>query len=179
MKIVVAGIGQSLRGDDGAGLDAVRLWRDSFPATANRREIHVETEECPGLRLLDLLDGATSALLVDAVRTGAPPGTVHVAEEPDAVAFAPGSTSAHGWGVAETLAVGRSLAGPALPRTILLVGIEVEDLSPGAGLSRGVREALPAAARTIQEQVERLLEPIAPLPRRAIPRRPPASRPVS
>ncbi len=34
MKIAVIGIGQSLRGDDAAGLEAVRQWQEKYPKTA-------------------------------------------------------------------------------------------------------------------------------------------------
>ncbi|MCK7527480.1 MAG: hypothetical protein MZV64_62685 [Ignavibacteriales bacterium] len=55
-KVAVIGIGQSLRGDDAAGLEAVRQWREKFPETASRLEVQVEAGELPGLALLDVLN---------------------------------------------------------------------------------------------------------------------------
>ncbi len=56
MKIAVIGIGQSMRGDDAAGLDAIRQWKVEYPETATRPDIRVETSELPGLDLIDRLE---------------------------------------------------------------------------------------------------------------------------
>jgi hypothetical protein len=50
MNILVLGIGQSLRGDDAAGLEAVCLWQQTHPLTAQK--VQVEFTELPGLGLL-------------------------------------------------------------------------------------------------------------------------------
>ena len=74
-KIIVIGIGQSLRGDDAVGPKAVRQWQESFPETASRPEVRVETLELPGLDLLTYLDGMDDAVLVDAIQCSALVGT--------------------------------------------------------------------------------------------------------
>jgi hydrogenase maturation protease len=153
--ILVLGIGQSLRGDDAAGLDAVRLWQETYPGTAT--QVQVGLSELPGLGLLDLLHDVDAAILVDAVKSSAAPGTIHRLEQQDLDAFAAGSGSAHGWGVAETLKLGRSLD-PALAETrIILVGIEVGSVEMGAGLSPQVQSALPMAAEMIEHEIQALL----------------------
>ncbi len=158
MDIVVIGIGQSLRGDDGAGLAAVRRWQEAFPATARR--VRVETAELPGLGLLDLLAGARAAVLVDAVRADSlAPGAVLRLDPEEAAAFAPGAGSAHGWGAAETLALGRALDPSLAACRIRLIGVVGADFATGAGLSPQVRAALEAAAAAIEEEVGRLLSP--------------------
>ncbi|MFH1908114.1 MAG: hydrogenase maturation protease, partial [Chloroflexota bacterium] len=103
MKIIVIGTGQSLRGDDDAGLEAVRQWQATFPQTVSRREIRVETVELIGLGLLDLLVEVEAAILVDAVHSSAPPGALHRLGPHEVSAFTLDAQSAHGWGVAETL----------------------------------------------------------------------------
>ncbi len=87
--IVVIGIGQTLRGDDGAGIRAVQRWQAAYPATASHPQLRVELEELPGLSLLDRLSGADAAILVDAVRSGAPPGCLYRLELSDLDAFRP------------------------------------------------------------------------------------------
>ncbi len=54
-----------LRGDDAAGLEAVKLWQAQFPQSAGR--VKIDTIELPGLRLLDFLEGMDAAILVDAI----------------------------------------------------------------------------------------------------------------
>lgn len=154
MEIIVIGIGQSLRGDDGAGLAVVQHWQALYPVQADANQVRVELAELPGLSLLDLLAGCQAALIVDAVRSGATPGTLQVLEENQLAAFLPESGSAHAWGIAETLALGRRQQPESLPYRLLLLGIEAGSLELGTGLSPQVIEALPAAAHKIQEILE-------------------------
>ncbi len=157
-RVAVIGIGQSMRGDDAAGLEAVRAWRTAFPATAANPDLTIENAEMPGLGLLDLLEGNQAAIIVDAVQSGSGPGTIHEATPDTLEAFAADSKSAHGWGAAETLRLGRKLD-PSLEQIeVLVIGIEAEQFSIGNGLSPAVREALPHASAVIQQTVERLLE---------------------
>lgn len=151
--ILLVGIGQSLRGDDAAGLEAVRLWQETY--LAYNPAVQVEFCELPGLGLLDLLAGAATAILVDAVASGAAPGTIHRLDREQLAAFVQGSNSAHGWGVAETLALGSQLDPQVLPGKIILIGIEARQMELGAGLSGEVKNALAEAARVIQDEIEK------------------------
>ncbi len=155
MNILVLGLGQSLRGDDAAGLETVRQWQVKYPQTAGR--VQVETRELPGLVLLDLLEGVEAAILVDAVHTPAPAGTLIRLGPDDLAAFTPGSGSAHGWGVAETLQLGRSLYPWLAAVRVTLLGIVGEQFVPGAGLSPQVQEALAEAVERIEVEVRSLL----------------------
>jgi hydrogenase maturation protease len=151
--IKVIGIGQSLRGDDAAGLAAVQLWRQRYPATAERPDVQVELSELPGIGLLSLLEGSRVAILVDAIRSDAKPGTIHILSEDQLDTFQPEAGSAHGWGVAETLSLGRKLRLTSLPRKLVLIGIEAGQLNMGESLSSEVEAALPEVARQIEQLV--------------------------
>ena len=147
--IAILGIGQSLRGDDAAGQRAVVQWQRLYPASAIALNVRVELLELPGLALLDYLEGAHRVLLVDAVRSGAAPGSLHLLSEADLAAFGADSGSAHGWGVAETLALGRKLHPEKMPARVDILGIEAGDVSLGEALSAGVQAALDQAAAMI------------------------------
>jgi hydrogenase maturation protease len=149
--IKIIGIGQSLRGDDAAGLAAVRLWQETYQVM--RPNVHVEFAELPGIGLLSLLEGASVAILVDAVHSGSRAGIVHVLTENQLETFTDGAGSAHGWGVAETLSLGRKLMPSALPEQLILIGIEAGQLDLGEALSLEVESALPEAARLIEHYV--------------------------
>lgn len=155
-RVAVIGIGQSLRGDDAAGLEAVRQWRERFPETANRLEVRVEAGGLPGLALLDLLSDAQSAILVDAVQSPHPPGTIYRLDEEELAAFTSDAKSAHGWGVAETLKLGSQLMNNR-PR-IRVVGITTKELEVGAEMSDAVRDAIPKVCEAIEEEVKALLK---------------------
>jgi hydrogenase maturation protease len=152
--VKIIGIGQSLRGDDAAGLKAVNLWHENYQAKLNRPSVKVVQANIPGLGLLGLLESSRAAILVDAVHSGAEPGTIHQVIEAQLSSFGGGSGTAHGWGVAETLALGRQLKLSAMPARLILIGIEVGQLDLGESLSPEVESALPEAARVIEQAVQ-------------------------
>lgn len=155
-QVVVCGLGQTLRGDDAAGLIVVRRWQAQYPQTARHPRVTVHLLELPGFALLGMLEGAESALLVDVAVSGAPPGTLHWVQPDRLEAFAAGSTSAHGWGVAETLRLARALRRP-LPSRLDVLAIEAADFNLGAALSPEVEAVLPDAVEAVEAWVRRCL----------------------
>src|SRR3990172_10887228 len=137
-KLVVMGVGQELRGDDAVGIEIVRRWELEYPEKANLPDIQVEIAGLAGLDLLNLMEGMQAAILVDAVQSGAAPGSLHELGTEELASFEAGAGSAHGWGVAETLAMAEAV-GNALPGKLLLLAVEAEDMSLGAGLSPAVQ----------------------------------------
>jgi hydrogenase maturation protease len=154
--IKIIGIGQSLRGDDAAGLAAVRFWQDRYQANIERPYLQVELAELPGIGLLNLLEGTSIAILVDAVHSNSKPGMIHLLSNDQLEAFTGGAGSAHGWGVAETLSLGEKLMPSSMPEKIILIGIEAGNLSLGESLSPGVELALPEVARLIEQHATRV-----------------------
>jgi hydrogenase maturation protease len=157
MKIVLIGLGQSMRGDDAAGLEAVRRWRQTYRETASRPQILVEASGLPGLNLLDLLTGVDAAILVDAVHSRARVGTIHRLEPCELSAFSWGAQSAHGWGIAETLALADELKLPAMAVKIRIIGIEAGKMEMGARLSGQVQNAIPSVCAAIEQELQQLL----------------------
>jgi hydrogenase maturation protease len=155
--IKIIGIGQSLRGDDAAGLSAVRLWIETFHAESLPRGVQVELAELPGIGLLNILEGARLAILVDAVRSGGRAGTIHLLNQDQLESFNGGSGSAHGWGVAETISLGRQLLPSNLPTELILIGIEAGQLNLGDKLSPDVASSLPEVARMIEQYISAAL----------------------
>jgi len=157
MNITVIGIGQWLRGDDESGLAAVRLWEKTYPATARNPKIRIELAESPGISLLNLLENTDAAIMVDAILSGAQPGKLVTLRDADLAAYLDGSRSAHGWGVAETLSLGRKIRAEDMPGTIIIIGIEAAQVKLGEGFSPDVAAALEAAACLIQETILSLI----------------------
>lgn len=134
-RVVVIGVGNDLRGDDGAGLAAARLVRAASPAG-------VEVVESAGdpAAIVEGWDGALLAIVLDAARGGAPPGTLARVDRVPA-GRAPGSS--HGLGLADAWALGEALG--RLPRrlaVLAVVGAAFELGTPvSAPVAAGVREA--------------------------------------
>ena len=88
-------------------------------------------------------EGRDRVVLIDAMRSGSPPGTVRRFDAgrgdlPDG-AFA---CSSHLYGPAEAVALARSLG--RLPESLVVYGVEGADFTLGAGLSPEVASALDA-----------------------------------
>jgi hydrogenase maturation protease len=139
--MLVIGVGNAYRGDDGVGPAVLALLRE---------------EELPGVRLLEcdgdcsaLLDawrGVGAVVLVDAVSSGAPPGTIYRFDAlaralPREVSF----QSTHAFGVAEALALGRTLG--QLPAKLIIYAIEGKTFTTGVGLSPEVELAVREVAQ--------------------------------
>jgi hydrogenase maturation protease len=94
-----------------------------------------------GERLLDLLDGKGSLLLIDALAGAAEPGVMHRFAWPDPRLDILQLGSTHGLRPAETLQLAAVLG--VLPRKVVIIGIQVTTCKTGAGLSAAVAAAIP------------------------------------
>jgi hydrogenase maturation protease len=155
-RLLVVGVGNRYRGDDGAGLAAAaRL------AKVAGTSVVLLDNAGDGTVLLDIWQHADAVILIDAVRSGAPAGTVRrlrvlAADSPEDLAAALGSArglggSTHGVGVAEAVALGRTLN--RLPRRLVVIGIEGACFRTGIDLSHEVERALDEAVRLGLEEV--------------------------
>lgn len=152
--LIVIGIGQDLRGDDAVGVLIVRKWAAEFSKLASPW-IKVDTIPLPGLNLLDQIRGFQTAILVDAVLggPGVEPGKIFVLTPDDLTDFTRGTGSAHGWGVAESLKLGRTLKQEGLPENIFILGIGGKQVDVGAGLSPEVVAVIPEAVQMVEKLI--------------------------
>ena len=117
----ILGIGSPFAGDDLGWLLAEALERAGLPRHFPAGMVHITLCDRPGSLVLPAMRGARLAILLDAMRSGAPPGTLRrmdMLELDDSA----GLLSSHGFGVAEALALGRALE--ELPPRVLIYGIE-------------------------------------------------------
>jgi hydrogenase maturation protease len=146
MKILIIGLGNPLVTDDSVGLRVVRQLQ---PLLAGRTDVEVSEDYWGGLRLMERMIGFDGAIVIDAIQTGAAPGTIHWLT-PDGIATQR-SASAHDVNLATALEFGRQ-AGAALPQNsrIRLVGIEAEDiLTFGERCTPLVEAAIPLATEAV------------------------------
>jgi hydrogenase maturation protease len=147
-RIIVVGIGNPDRGDDGAGRAVTQYLRGRLPA-------HVEVAELDGevTSLLPLLGGATAAFLIDACVSDAEPGTVRrfdVAKLPlPKTGF---GVSTHGLGLAEAIELARALG--QLPPLCVVYTIEAVSVEQGHPLSRPVTAAIDIVGEKVQVEIQ-------------------------
>ena len=110
--------------------------------------MNVRELEGEPVSIVDALDDADEAFLVDAVRSGSAPGTVHridVSAGPvPATLFA---ASTHTLGVGEAIELARALG--RLPTRVILYGIEAESIEAGDELTPSVATAVGAVTEEV------------------------------
>jgi hydrogenase maturation protease len=154
-SIVVIGVGNEYRSDDGAGIAVARQLRMLFPIGVTILE-----ESGEGGTLIEAWKGATWVMLVDAVRSGATPGTIRRLDArvaPVPIGFFHYST--HAFSVAEAVELARSL--DQLPAHLILYGIEGENFSAGVELSSAVEQAVDAVVERAAVEVRAAILPKA------------------
>jgi hydrogenase maturation protease len=133
---LVIGVGNEWRRDDAAGLAVARRLRERLPET-----VSVVEHEGEPVDLVEALSGAREAVVIDAVRSGSAPGTVHrldARRERLPAELFRGST--HAFGLAEAIELTRALE--RLPGRLLVYGIEGDSFAAGQGLSQPVELAV-------------------------------------
>jgi hydrogenase maturation protease len=149
-RVVVVGLGNEHRGDDGAGKVALRRIRPRLPEG-------VEAWEAPAdpAGLLEIWDGAERAYVIDATRSGSPPGVILRWEGADELGLPRfGTTSTHGLSLAEAIGLGVALG--RRPGCWVVFGIEAGALGPATSLTEPVE-------RAADEVVERILKELGSL----------------
>jgi hydrogenase maturation protease len=151
--VLVLGLGNILLGDDGVGptlaQEVGHLYKD------------VHTVECvdggtQGMALLGYLAGREALVILDAFANGCGPGTVSVLEGNEVMGVrGPRATTAHEGNAGELLAAAALVN--ALPKRVVLVGIEPKDIYTTMGLSEPVRKALPPALVRTCAVIERII----------------------
>jgi hydrogenase maturation protease len=133
---LVIGVGNPLRGDDGAGRTVARLLAERAVPGLVVRESSGEATS-----LMDAWTGFGDVVLVDACRGAGPPGSVHVfrADEVDRVASLRHASS-HSLGVAAAIGLARALG--TIPGRLVVYAIEARDTAEGARLSPQVEDAV-------------------------------------
>ncbi len=145
--MVVIGIGNEFRRDDGIGPAVVARLRGQAPAAV---ELLVSDGEPAGL--IEAWSGSDLAVVVDAVQADpAVPGRLHRLVLDGIAGPEPQQVSSHGLSLGD--AVGLALALGRLPGRLIVHAVEAADLGTGPGLSAPVAAAAAALAAAVLADV--------------------------
>ncbi|HUB88990.1 MAG TPA: hydrogenase maturation protease [Dyella sp.] len=147
--MAIIGIG-SPAGDDQAGWCVAHALQRSAWLDRPSCQVSVVALDRPGTGLIRYLQGADAAVLIDAMHSGREPGTVQRVDDP-ALLEKDTLASSHGLGVASALQLAGALG--MLPKTLVLYGIEIGDVSFDAAPSAAVSHAAVSLAATIEAEV--------------------------
>jgi hydrogenase maturation protease len=146
--VVVLGLGNLLRRDEGLGIRALWRLRDEHQLAP---EVQLVDGGTLGLELLSYLEGADRVLVLDAALTDEPPGTLLRLRGDEVPAFFGMHSSPHEVGLPDLLAVTR-LRGTA-PADLVLLGMQPDTIELGWELSETVEARLDTLVAAAVEEL--------------------------
>ncbi|MBV8337823.1 MAG: hydrogenase maturation protease [Alphaproteobacteria bacterium] len=153
--LLLLGLGNVLLGDDGLGAVALARLESGYLIPAG---VRLEDGGTLGLGLLGLLAEAEHVILVDAVRTDSPPGTLVRLDGDDVIPAVRDCLSPHQVGVAELLDAARLIG--CYPATVTLIGLVPASIDLGLMRSTAVAASLDKLVEAIVREVAALGYPM-------------------
>lgn len=160
--LTVIGCGNLSRSDDGVGVVVARRlkrWLDEAP----RAGVTVFDAGTGGLEVMFEARGAAALIIVDACKSGSPPGSViqlqgHELAKPPLRAY-----SAHDFRWDHALHAGETIFGDAFPRDVTVYLIEAADVAFGFQLSPAVSDAGDQVLSRLKDHIAELFPSRGPL----------------
>jgi hydrogenase maturation protease len=138
MQPIVIGVGNRDRGDDGAGIAVAQ----------GLTGLTTHMVAAGSLDLYELWGVGDSVVVVDAMRSGAEPGTVRTFDVSSYPLPEETFASTHSFGPAAGIELARALG--RMPAHIQVIGIEAGDFTTGAGMSPPVALAVEDVKRRLE-----------------------------
>ena len=146
--VLVMGLGNILMEDEGVGVAVIERLRQRYRLPDTVELLDGGTS---GMALLDDLRKRERLIVVDAVRTGRPAGTIVVLKGEQVPAFFRSKISPHQLALSDVLAV--LTLTDEVPPDITVIGVEPESLTTRLGLSKVVADSLDALTRRVVEEI--------------------------
>jgi len=160
MALRIVGCGNIDRGDDGAGLLAVRRLR---ALGAESRGMKLFEHSGDGLNLIDIFSDSDDLIVVDATAPSGQPGCIRVWNAKDAVLPKQALLcSTHAFDIRETIELARAL--DRLPSRLIIFGIEAARFDFVAALTPEVETAVGKLARLLLEMSSAACDSLAACP---------------
>lgn len=156
---LVLGLGNPLMTDDGVGLAALARLESQYTMDSGVRLVDGGTW---GMNLLPMIEDTRRLVLLDAIRSGAPPGTLVVLERDELPRYFALKLSPHQIDLREVLALAE-LRGT-LPEETVAIGLEPEDVEMGTALTSRLGDRVDALVDAAVERLRAMGHRIEPLP---------------
>lgn len=158
MNVLVLGAGNILLSDEGIGVRVIEALEARYDVPGS---VEILDGGTCGMDLLDVVAGRDHLIIVDAVNTGSPPGTLVRLRDADIPAAFRTKSSPHQLGLQDVLALLRLLE--TAPRHVTVIGVQPASLDLSLELS-------PIVAGRLDEMVEMVLAELARLGLSAAPK---------
>jgi hydrogenase maturation protease len=152
-KVVIAGVGNVLLGDDGVGPYVAHMLEHRYRFEEGVTVFDLGT---PGLDLVAHLSDIDALIVVDSVANDKPPGSITHYRRADILRHGPAPVrmDPHSPSLSESLLIA-DFTGEG-PSDVLLIGISGADYEPGTLLTDKVRKAALTAVNDVLAELERL-----------------------
>ena len=150
-KVLVMGVGSILMTDEGIGIRAVEELDKRYRFPEN---VEILDGGTSGIELLSYISGKDYLIIIDAIKSGNPPGTVLRVEGEDVPARFRTRISPHQLGISDLLAA--ATLTDEMPKQLVLFGIEPKEIVLGIGLSTEVRANLDRLIQVVVDELKRI-----------------------
>lgn len=137
-RLLILGIGNILLRDEGVGVHAVNALAGN-PGVPP--DVDLLDGGTSGLDLVDHLADRGKVLVIDAIEAGLPPGSITRLSAAHFIDVGGPVISAHETGFLAALTMARQLG--CAPAEVIVLGVQVADMTPGLELSASVEARLP------------------------------------
>ena len=148
-KVIILGMGNLLRGDDGIGTHFVRMLNKD-DLDCDNLEI-IEGGICP--EFASFIEDADKLIIVDAIRGGKEPGTIYHLGIDDVAMDLAAKSSVHQLGLVDNLKILRILGRE--PRHTIIIGIEPKNTDCRLELSPEVKKGLTELRKIVMEEIKK------------------------
>jgi hydrogenase maturation protease len=147
-KTLLVGVGNEYRSDDGVGLVVARKIHEKLIPS-----VTVKEESGEGAALMESWQGFQNVIIVDAVSSGAIPGTIfRIDANKETVSIKFFHYSTHAFSVAEAVELARTMN--VLPLKLVVYGIEGNNFSAGTAISLFVQQAVNKIIKQIVKEMQ-------------------------
>lgn len=147
-RVVVIGVGDEFRRDDGIGPEVVSRLRGQAP-----EGVRLLVSDGDPTRMIEAWTGASLAVIVDvALADPSAPGRLHRIVVDRTADASTHPVSSHGLGLGESVALARAL--DRMPERLVLHAVEAADVRQGVGLSPAVAAAADALTAAVLRDLQ-------------------------
>jgi hydrogenase maturation protease len=144
---LILGIGNILLKDEGVGVHVVRRIKGmDLP-----KDVEVLDGGTAGLELVDFIENRRKLIVVDAVKTGAKPGTIYRLLETNLKIKPKAIMSFHEIDFLDALYMSDVMKNK--PKEIIVIGVEPKDMSDGVELSPEIEERIPRIIEIVMKEL--------------------------
>ncbi|MCP5365319.1 MAG: HyaD/HybD family hydrogenase maturation endopeptidase [Hyphomicrobiales bacterium] len=150
-SVLVLGLGNILLTDEGIGVRVLQTLRSRYHLPAGVDAIDGGTA---GMDLIDLIAGYDDLIVIDAMETGDPPGTVRRLADHELSRFLKQKLSPHQLGFTDVLAFLELM--DKAPQTITMIGIQPASLDLGLEISPSLSSEVNSYADLVARELQQI-----------------------